>query len=322
MIKKEHKILAAVLVAQIVLSVVVFWPRPSTAGQREPLFPDLEAEDVTGLRIEDAQGNVVALERVTGDWVLAETDQYPAKADTVSEFLEKLTALTTGQLVTESDTSHKRLQVAPDDFVRRVMFATDGGIQETLYLGSSPRYGSMHFRLEGQSETYLTSELTTWDVNATASTWIDTSYQSVAQDDVTKIRLENANGTFVFEKEGEDTWEIVDPPLEEGETLDQAQVKAVLRRAASVTMNKPLGKEEQDAYGMDEPNAVVTLETADKTVTLRIGSEDADDASYVAKSSESDYYVHVAATSVKALVDNGYDAFLMEPTPEAESSDS
>ena len=93
-------------------------------------------------------------------------------------------------------------------------------------------------------------------------------------------------------------------------------------RAASTTMKKPLGKKEQDAYGMDQPNAVVTLETADRTVTLTVGAKDADDASYVVKSSESDYYVHVAATSVTALVENGRDAFVKQPTPEAESTDA
>ncbi len=323
MIKRHHKILAAVLIAQIALSVVVFWPRPSTAGQREPLFPDISAEDVTALTIENAQGQMIELEKVTGDWVLPEADQYPAKADAVSGFLDKLTALTMGRLVTRSDTSHKRLQVAPSDFVRRITFQASDGKEQTLYLGSSPQYGSMHFRLEDQSETYLTSELTTWDVNATAGAWIDTSYLSVSQGEVTKLTLENSNGTFTFEKEGEDSWTMVEPsPLGEGETLDQAQVRSVLRGAAAVTIKRPLGKEEKEAYGLEEPNAVVTLETADKTVTLRVGAKDVDDSSYVVKSSESDYYVHVAATSLTALVENGREAFIKEPTPQAETGGS
>ena len=44
---------------------------------------------------------------------------------------------------------------------------------------------------------------------------------------------------------------------------------------------------------------------------------DAAAASYVVKSSESPYYVHVSEPSVRALVENGRDAFLQEPpTPE------
>ena len=330
MINKYHKILAVVLVAQIALTAVVFWPRPSTAGQRAPLFPDLDTEDVIGLTIENADGDAIELAKVGGEWVLPEADQYPVKSDAVSEVLEKLTALTTGRLVASNDTSHRRLQVAEDDFVRRIAFETEEGRHETLYLGSAPQYSSTHFRLEGQSETYLTSELTSWDVSATASSWIDTSYQSIAQADVTRMTLENENGTFVFDRQDEETWTMADSStdeegavsLGEDEILNQSQVRSVLSRAASVTMKKPLGKQEQDAYGMDEPSAVVTLETADETVTLRVGAKDADDASYVVKSSESDYYVHVATTSLTALVENGRDAFIQVPTPQAESNDS
>ncbi len=321
MIKRHHKILAGILIAQIVLSVVIFWPRPSTAGQRDPLFADLDAEDVTAVTIEDAEGNVIEMEKVTGEWVLPEADQYPVKTDAVSGLLEKLTALTTGRLVTSSSTSHRRLQVSPDDFVRRIVFETSDGGRETLYLGSSPQYGSMHFRLEGQSDTYLTSELTTWNVNATTSTWINTQYQSVAQKDLERVTLENAQGTFAFERVDDETWTM--SGLTEEETLKQTQIEGLIRRAATVTMKGPLGKEERPSYGMDEPNAVVTLETADKTVTLRVGAKEADDASYVVKSSESDYYVHVVEASLKTLIESDREAFLEKPpTPEAESSDS
>jgi hypothetical protein len=321
MIKRHHLILAGVLVAQIVLSVVIFWPRASTAGQSERLFPEVEAEDVTTLSIEDDQGNVIELAKVTGEWVLPEADDYPAQGDAIRALLDKLLALSTGRLVTQSDTSHKRLQVAPDEFVRRISFETADGTRETLYLGSSPQFGAMHVRQEGQSETYLTGELTSFDANASASGWIDTSYQSVTQEDVTRMTLKNSNGTFVFEKADEGNWTLAD--LAEDETLDETQVTSLLRRAAVVTMKAPLGREERPSYGMDAPNAVVALETGDATVTLRVGAKDADAASYVVKSSESAYYVHVAEFNVGALVENGRDDFLQEPpTPVVESSES
>ena len=321
MMKRHHLILAGVLVAQIVLSAVVFWPRASTAGQTELLFPDVEAGDVAALTIEDDAGNVIELAKVTGEWVLSEADDYPAQGDAISSFLDKLLVISTGRLVTQSDTSHKRLQVAPDEFVRRVTFETGDGTAETLYLGSSPQFGAMHFRLKGQSETYMTSELTQFDANANASTWIDTGYQSVTQEDVRRMTLENSNGTLVFEKDDEGNWTLAD--LAEDETLDEAQVTSLLRWAAVVTMKAPLGREERPSYGMDAPNAVVTLETGNTTVTLRVGAKDADAASYVVKSSESAYYVQVAESGVRALVENGRAAFLQEPpTPAAESSGS
>jgi hypothetical protein len=76
---------------------------------------------------------------------------------------------------------------------------------------------------------------------------------------------------------------------------------------------------------MDEPSAVATIETADRTVTLRIGAQDPEDNSYVAISSESPYYVRVAEFSVQNLVENAREDFLevpTTPTPEGESDTS
>ncbi len=268
----------------------------------------------------DADGNSIILRQVTGNWILPDADDYPAQADKITPLLDKIVGLTTGRLVTRTDASHKRLQVAPDDFVRRIDFETADGTKRTLYLGSSPKYGATHFRVDGQSETYLTSELSTWETKADAASWVDTAYLSVPQDDVTKMTLENTNGTFTFTKDDE-VWTMAG--LAADETLDENKVTALVQQAASVNMVRPLGKEEQAAYGMDEPNAVVTLETEDKTITLRVGAKDPDANSYVVISSESPYYVRVSEYSLNNLVENTRDDFLQAPptpTPEATSA--
>ncbi len=330
--KRHNQILAGILVVQIILSVLVFWPRGTAAVESEPLFPDLEADDIVALTIMDAEGNRIRLGKVTGEWVLPEADDYPAQADKITPLLEKIVGLTTGRLVTRTDASHKQLQVASGDFVRRIDFETQQGTKHTLYLGSSPRYGATHFRVEGMSETYLTDDLSTWETAATAASWIDPVYLSVPQADVLKVTLENANGTFVFTKEepsaeaegGEGTgggWTM--EGLAADEVLDEAKVEATVRQATSVSMSEPVGKEEQASYGMDDPNAVVTLETADKTIILRVGTQDAGDNSYIVVSSESPYYVRVAEHSVKNLVENTRDDYLLPPptpTPEGEAS--
>lgn len=319
MIKRQHQLLAGVLIVQLVLSAVVFWPRPLTAAQGEPLFGDLEAGDVTMLALEDAAGNVLGLEQVGGEWVLPEADNYPARTNDVMSFLDRLLALTTDRLVTRGDASHRRLRVAPDEFARRITFQTDEGEEQTVYLGTAPQFGSVHFRLAGQSETYLTSELATHDAAATTSTWVDLTYQRIEQEDVRRFTLENRSGTFAFEPAGEDSWTLVD--LDEGEVVDLAAVRGILRRAGSVTMKRPLGREDRPDYGMDAPAARVTLELDEMTVTLLVGARDAEDASYVVKSSESDYYVSVAETSVRELVETGREDLLEQPPdPEEDGS--
>lgn len=309
--KRHNQILIGVLVLQIALGVFVFWPKSTGAVESEPLFSELEVSDIFALAIADAEGNSVRLEKVDGDWVMPGADNYPAQVDKITPFLEKLIELTTDRLVTRTDASHARLQVAADDFVRRVEIVTTDGEKHTVYLGSSPRYGALHFRMKGQDEAYLTSDLTTWEANAEASAWVDAAYVSFPQADVYRMRLENANGSFEFEKGGDGTWTMTD--LADDETLDQTQVTALLRRVASVNLTRPLGKEEQPAYGLDEPNAVAVLETMTDTLTLRVGAKVDEGGGYVVKSSQSPYYVEVAESAVAALVENEREAFLQQP---------
>lgn len=319
--KWYNRILAGILIFQIILSVVVFWPRSATTGASEPLFSGLEAGDIVALTITDADDNSIQLRKTDEGWVLPDADDYPAQTDKITPLLDKIVGLTTGRLVTRTEASHKRLQVAPDDFMRRIDFETADGAKHTLYLGSSPKYGATHFRVDGQSETYLTSELSTWETKAEAASWVDTAYLNIPQDDIIKMTLENTNGTFTFTKDDEGAWTM--DGLAADETLDETKVTDSIRRAASVNMTNPLGKEEKAAYGMDEPNVVVTLKTDEKTITLRVGAQDPTDKSYVVISSESPYYVRVSEYSVKSLVENTRDDFLQEPptpTPEATSA--
>jgi len=326
--KRHNQILAAVLVVQIILSVVVFWPRSAASAEREPLFPDLEADDIVALTITEPEGKSVTLQQVEEDWILPDADDYPAQASKVTPLLEKIVGLTTGRLVTRTDASHKRLQVATDDFARRIDFETTDGETHSLYLGSSPSYGAIHFRVEGQSEVYLASDINTYEVGATAASWVDTTYLNIPQGDVTAVTLENRNGQFAFVKEGAGeegggNWTM--EGLAADEMLDGGKVDALLRQAGLVNLIEPLGKEDQPEYGMDEPGAVVTLSTGEKTVTLRVGAKDPDDNSYVVTSSESPYYVRVAEYSVKELVENAREDFLRQeptPTPEANLDES
>ena len=315
--KREHQILAAVLVIQIALSAFVFWPRSAATGGGELLFPELEAGDVVALTVTDGQGTSTALRQVDGEWVVPDADDYPADAEKIAPVLEKIVALDTGRLVTRTDASHKRLQVAAEDFSRRIDFETADGSGYTVYLGSSPSYGTSHFRLDGQDETYLTGELSAFDANATVTSWVDAVYFGIDQGELKQVTLENGNGSFTFTQDDEGNWTWTG--LEAGEELAVGNVRTVVNRASSITLLKLLGKEEDAAYGLDDPLATVTLETDGQTVTLLVGAEDPDDNSYVVKVSESPYYVRVNDYTVRPLVEDTRDDFVQQPTPTPEA---
>jgi hypothetical protein len=318
MTEKHNRILAAALIVQLIISVVVFWPSRPAAASGEPLFPGLEVGDVTSLTITDGPaGYTVSLSQVDGAWVLPEADDYPADESKVVAVLAKIVALSSDRLVARTDTSHGRLQVAEDDFIRRVEFQTQDGTEYAFLLGSSPIYGASHVRLVGQSETYLCEGIYSWEVGANASSWIDTAYVGVAIDEITGLTLENGSGTYQFARSEEGDW--TSEQVAEGEAVIQTEVTSIASQASSLTIKEPLGKTALSSYGMEEPVAQLTLVTPDQTITIIIGSLDEDDGTYVVRSSQSDYFARAYDYSVRTLVEATRDGLfepLATPTPE------
>jgi hypothetical protein len=319
MTEKRNQILAGILGLQVLIGVVVFWPSPAVGEGGEPLFPELEAGEVTGVTVTDgSDGSGIVLVQEEGAWILPEADDYPADETKVAELLDKIVGLTAGRLVARAETSHGRLQVAEDEFVRRVELQTADGTEHAFFLGSSPSYGSSHVRLEGESETYLCEGISSWEVGAVASSWIDTSYQTVVLADIRALTLQNENGDFYFTRGEDGEWASAEAP--EGETVIQTAVTSVASQACSLTIKEPLGKTELPAYGLDDPLAWVTLSTDEGDTTLTIGAQDVDDSTYVVISTQSDYYASVYEYSVSKVAESSRDDFfepVSTPTPEA-----
>ncbi|HOU13114.1 MAG TPA: DUF4340 domain-containing protein [Anaerolineae bacterium] len=310
--KRHQQILAGVLILQIILGVITFWPRSAATGSSKPVFAELKAEDITALTITDDQGVSITMRKSGDGWVLPNAGDYPVQASKITPILEKLTKLNTASLVTRTEASYKQLKVSNDDFVRRIDFETADGKTYMLYLGSAPRYTATHFRVVGQTETYLTTELSTWQLYTAPASWVDTAYAKIDAATLTEIVLENANGAFTLVKSG-DAWTLAD--LAEGEVVAAGKINDVVSKATNVMMQRPLGTTEEASYGLGAPTAVVTLKNADGgTYTLRVGAK-FDGTNYAVKSSESSYYVAVTEYNVKPLVENTRASFLQEPTP-------
>ena len=320
-LNRNQIILAAVLVAQVALSVVVLWPRRGTAGAIEPFFAGLPDTEVVALTITDDAGASITLRKVTGAWVYPAGDDYPADGDYLTPLLDKIAALDTRRLVTRTDASHKQLKVAGDDFVRRIQLETADGAAHTLYIGSSPSYGASHVRVEGTSETYLANDVSQWDFGVNPVPWVDSTYFSVSQDDVQEVTLTNANGTFTFAKDEAGNWTLVG--LAADEELDTAEVSSIVTKVTQVTMNRPLGRELFAEYGMDQPLAVVTLKKEAETITLSVGAQDPGDSTYVVNVSTSPYYVRLNDYNVRPLVEDARsDLLVPPPTPTPEETTS
>ncbi len=314
---KLQRILIGVLAAQLVLAVIVFWPRPAASGAGGALL-GIKTEDVTGLTISDDQGKTVVLAKAGDGWTAASAANYPADATKITPALDKLVAVTAGQPVAQTAASHAQLQVADNKFVRKIELQTAAGAQ-TLYLGSASGSRAVHARLSGQDAVHLARNVATWELTADVLSWINPVYFTVLSADVTGFTVKNAAGEVAFTKDAAGAWTL--QGLAADETVNAGAITALLSQATNVRLTAPLGTAADPAYGLAQPAATVTLtaKTGDqtKTYTLAVGAKNAADSSYVVKSSESPYYVRVAGFGVKDLVEKARDGFLQQPTPAA-----
>jgi hypothetical protein len=318
---EQNRILTAVLALQVVVLAIVFWPSQSVA-RGERLFSDVSLDQITKITITEKTGEHIVLQKGENGWVLPEGGDFPVEENKITTLLDSIIGLQTDRLVTRTADSHKRLGVADDDFERLIEFQLENGASHKLFLGTSPRYQVLHVRADGHDEVYLALGLTTADAGFRPADWINTSYFSVPSDQIESILLTNQNGRFEFTRSEGDTWVMVDLPA--GTELRENNVSSLATRVSALNMVKPLGQDEQDRYGMDSPNAVVSIGTRDedgteKTFVIKVGALLEDEGGYVAKSATSPYYVLVAEYTVSDLVERTMDDFAglpATPTPE------
>ncbi|MDW8052948.1 MAG: DUF4340 domain-containing protein [Anaerolineae bacterium] len=320
---RRNQLLTALLVAQLVIAVLVLaLPQQAASTSARPLLGELKSADISAFVVREQPEKVLRLTKKDGNWVLPDLDDYPAQADRVSSFLDKLVGIKVGQPIATTAASHTRLQVGEDSFNRRVDLTTPQG-ERTLFFGASGTNANV--RLAGSDEVFLTSQIATFDISADASSWINTLYFTSTQEAVSKVAITTITGTLTFQRVSTDTWQM--DGLASGETFNPSRLETILSRVASLYMVRPLGKTPKPEYGMDKPTAILTLTLKSDVsslapLVLTIGARDDKDSTYVVKSSQSPWYARVNAFVLEEIVNARREDFLQPastptPTPEA-----
>ena len=181
--------------------------------------------------------------------------------------------------------------------------------RQTFYLGSSQNARAVHVRVENDDNVYLTSAVNVWEAAATIGSWIDTRYIQLEQSALTAVTLTNENGTFPFTPTAGGSWGLSD--LAATEMSNTQNINNLLFRLPGLRFARPLGMNVVPAYGLDNPQAIVTMTTAQGEFELRVGAQD-ENGDYYAAYSGSDYYVLLSASTVTDFVNWTRADFLLD----------
>ncbi len=320
--ERRNLILSGILVLQIALIAVLFWPQDRSNAAVSMLLNNVSESSLSALTLESPTERI-ELNKTEGGWVASNYGDYPVDSLKISELISTVVGIDTGRLVAQTASSHNQLQVSDSEFAKKLTFTSDDGNSQTLYIGTSPSTRTTNVRLGGQDQVYLTSEVTGSEIRTDVGGWVALTYLQVPTADVQAVTIENANGTLAFTRVNTDTWTLAD--LGEDETFNNNNFSTILTRLGTLNMIAPVGRDEQPEFGLDQPSATVTIETKPttgepETITLVIGAKDEDGTNYYAKASNSEYYVKIASFTGDQFVNDTRDRYLQAPpTPEVTS---
>ncbi|MBQ2315133.1 MAG: DUF4340 domain-containing protein [Treponema sp.] len=249
----------------------------------------------------DAAGAVRIVNR-DGTWLVG-VQEYPADPEIVSGMTEALGGLRLlGTVSGNADGDLDRYGLAGGGIT--VTASRGGKVLRTLSVGKNTSTGSQcYVRVDGASAVYLASGALHTTFSATVDAVRSKRVYSFDADEVTRVRVESADGAFVFERnpaaaagvqeEGtvtvaQDVWRLSGADgTGAGADPDDAKVSAWVRSLA--TLNASTWLAEGTAAPAASPEAAVTVEAGGRQYRVAVYAGDEDAEEYVASSSESPY---------------------------------
>lgn len=257
---RTNRLLSAALAIQVVLLVATRMFGGDEGGKVKPkkIWPNLTVDKVKRVEIVDGKGKKAVLARkADSSWVLASGGDYPADKEKVDKLISKLPGLKAGEPVTTKKEHHRKLEVAKDKFQRKVTVGLTGGKKLEFFIGSSPLVQRVHFRLAGKDAVYAVADLSAWDINTSATSWVDSEYFKVDDKQIRKLELKNSHGTIALSKDGDGNWQLAD--AKDDEKLAKSEVDSLVSTISTINLQQPVGKQVEPSYELAKPQAEVTL---------------------------------------------------------------
>jgi len=177
--KTTTVLLTGLFLAQVAAAGVLYFNKVSQRSVRpEGTLLALEQADPDFISIEGDE-STINLQRQDATWTVA-SNGLPVDVEKLDSVLDALKALQLGWAVATTDASHTQLEVADDNFQRRVSIKQGDEMIGELYLGTSPGFRRTHARRAGQSDVYSVA-VNTYDLPDSTEGWLDKSLLQVTE---------------------------------------------------------------------------------------------------------------------------------------------
>lgn len=276
---KQLLILLGVLVLLVVL-VLASGRKPKP--KIEPLFPDLQSDQIAQIEINKDESQTL-LKKEAGQWLVATQDSYPADAEAVEKLLSKTIDFKKTLLESKNAKFHEKYGVDASGTGVKL-----SGADETLlahfYVGRSETdYMNTYVRQEGKDSVYRIAEPASSNFDKGTRGWRDRAIFKFDDYEISKLSISTEDEQYVLDADRsaeEVVWSLNSPEA------SPAKKDVVERMANSLSaLQTDEFPESQDldvsVTGLDAPASKVEATLTDGTTrVLLIGKKQEEDSKH------------------------------------------
>ncbi|HVU00288.1 MAG TPA: DUF4340 domain-containing protein [Polyangiaceae bacterium] len=198
------------------------------------------------------------------DWDEEKPVQSKGNASNVKSMLDALKRIEVKELIDPSKESYDKYKVS-DAKALHAVFYKGKDVAFDAYFGEDGSRGQMT-RLAGKDGVFAVKGYSSYLFNRDAKSWRDKTIFKFEEKDIVKVTLQNENGTFVFDKAGED-WKAKygkgkGPAEKDIEKFDKSKLESLVRAYKALSAaDFGDGKTPADT-GLAEPKGTLTFEAA------------------------------------------------------------
>jgi hypothetical protein len=205
--------------------------------------------------------NIVLVKKSEEDWALEKPVAAKANASSVKSMVDDIKRLEVKELIDSSKDSYAKYKVTDDKALHAVFYKGKDVVLDA-YFGEDGSRGQMT-RIAGKDGVFAVKGYSSYLFNKDGKSWRDKTIFKFEEKDVTKVSLENENGTFSFEKSGED-WKAKHAKPKGAaadlEKFDKTKLEGMVRAYKTLSAADYADGKKPEETGIGTPKATITFE--------------------------------------------------------------
>jgi hypothetical protein len=239
-----------------------------------------DADKIEELEVRAASGDTTRIKKSGTDWQITAPAGVDADGATIGSMLSSITSLESERVVDEKPASVKEFGLDPVRFSVGFRLTGETAMHRVEFGTKTPNGSNLYARVEGQPKLFLVGAYLEDSLNKSTFDLRDKSVLKFAREGADALKLEAGDKAIAVAKKGAD-WRMSAPVDARADftaidgiisSLAQARMKAFVAADAPAADLKK--------YGLDKPQAVVTVGAASNRASLAIGAKTPDGTLY------------------------------------------